>query len=95
MLAEFGRAFADADVVVLTDVYAAGEDPLPGVSGESIFDEIKKSGHASVRYVADKGALAAALATEVQKGDLVITLGAGDIYKSGEQLLEILEASRG
>ena len=91
LLREFGRAFDAADVVILTDVYAAGEAPIPGISGETIFAEVQRTSPVSVHYVADKMAVATVLHREVRAGDLVLTLGAGDIHKSGEQLLRLLE----
>jgi UDP-N-acetylmuramate--alanine ligase len=87
LLSDFADAFSDADVVVLTDVYPAGEEPLPGISGRSIETEVLRRGHSDVTYVENKADVAAALADRAQDGDLILTLGAGDIYKSAEQLL--------
>lgn len=91
LLREFGRAFDAADVVILTDIYAAGEQPIPGVSGETIFAEVQRASPVSVHYVADKMDVATVLHREVRAGDLVLTLGAGDIHKTGDQLLRLLE----
>ena len=90
LLTEFTTCFDDADVVVLTDVYAAGEEPIPGVSGRSIFEAVANRGHKDVTYVEHKSQIADVLRDKVQEGDLVLTLGAGDIYKSGDKLLELL-----
>ena len=90
---EFGRALAAADLVVLTDVYPAREEPEPGVTGELVVDAARAAG-ADVRYVPDKTGLPAALADLVRGGDLVMTLGAGDITRVGPALLERLGASR-
>ena len=90
---EFGRALAAADLVVLTDVYPAREEPEPGVTGELVADAARAAG-ADVRYVPDKTGLPAALAGLVRGGDLVMTLGAGDITRVGPALLERLGASR-
>lgn len=89
---EFGEALCLANVVVVTDVYAAREDPLPGVSGALIADAAQRhaDGKTEVHYVADKQALAATLATMVRPGDLVMTLGAGDVTLVGPMLARML-----
>ena len=92
LLNEFLSAFDDADVVVLTEIYAAGEEPIPGVSGESLYRALKKRGHADVRFVPHKEDLVAAALELVQAGDVVLTLGAGDIYRTGRALLDQLGA---
>jgi UDP-N-acetylmuramate--alanine ligase len=90
LLTEFTTCFDDADVVVLTDVYPAGEEPIPGVSGRSIFEAVANRGHKDVIYVEHKSQIADVLRDKVEEGDLVLTLGAGDIYKVGDKLLELL-----
>ncbi len=75
---EFGLALAKADVVVVTDVYGAREEPVPGVTGALIADAARLAG-ADTHYVAHKAQLAAFLAERVEPGDLVLTMGAGDI----------------
>lgn len=89
---EFGKAFVSADVLVLTDVYAAGEAPIPGISGQTIVDEVKRQSGQHVVYEPAREKLAAYLKDFVQLGDLVITMGAGDIYKTGEELVALLQA---
>lgn len=84
---EFVDAFDDADVLILTDVYSAGEKPIPGVSGELIFKEVKEGGHKNVTYIPDKRDIVFLLKDIVKSGDVVMTLGAGDIYKIGEEFL--------
>lgn len=86
---EFGKALALADRVLVTDIYASREDPIPGVSGRLVEDAVEAAGGSS-RYVPDKGDLPAALAEEVRPGDLVITLGAGDVTLVGPILLGLL-----
>jgi len=88
---EFGRAFVAADKLVLTDVYAAGEAPLEGISGETILEEVNRQSGQDVTYIQDKAQLAGFLRQQVQPGDLIITMGAGDIYKTGEELVELLK----
>ncbi|MFM2153116.1 MAG: hypothetical protein RL199_1551, partial [Pseudomonadota bacterium] len=83
---DFARAFNDADVVLVTDVYAAGEEPIEGFDGARLAEAIHACGHRDVRHVA-RGDLVAAAAKLVKEGDLVLTLGAGDITKAGPELL--------
>ncbi len=90
LLAEFGAAFAQADVVFVTEIYPAGESPLPGVSGEGLANAIRTSGHPSVTWIERKELLAERVLPTLKAGDLVLTLGAGDIWKAGPQLLERL-----
>lgn len=78
---EFTRAFNQADHVLLADVYAAGEAPIPGISSETLAQAIAAHGHHAVRYVSDRAALADELAQVARPGDCVIALGAGDINK--------------
>ncbi len=84
---EFATSFDDADVLLLTDVYPAREAPIEGISGELIATAARAAGHRDVHYVAHKADLAATLRTLVQPGDMVLTLGAGDIWKVGLELL--------
>jgi UDP-N-acetylmuramate--alanine ligase len=78
---DFARAFDQADDVYVTDIYAAGERPIAGISGEALAEAIRKHGHRSVQYVADRDDLAARLAQAAQQGDVVVALGAGDINR--------------
>jgi UDP-N-acetylmuramate--alanine ligase len=78
---EFAQAFDQADVVLVTDIYAAGEAALPGVTGESLARAIEAQGHRNVQYVADREELAERLAAEASPGDVVVALGAGDINR--------------
>ncbi|HMI86157.1 MAG TPA: UDP-N-acetylmuramate--L-alanine ligase [Polyangiaceae bacterium] len=88
----FSRAFNKADVVVVTDVYAAGEAPIPGVTAARLAQSIREHGHHDVTYVADKRDVAAALQQRIKRGDIVIALGAGDINASIRELMVRLEA---
>ncbi|HWA76130.1 MAG TPA: UDP-N-acetylmuramate--L-alanine ligase [Polyangiaceae bacterium] len=78
---DFTRAFNQADVLFVTDIYAAGEAPIPGISGETLAEGIAQHGHHAVRYVGDKALLAGELSRVARPGDVVIALGAGDINK--------------
>lgn len=82
---EFGMSFFDADVLVVTDVYPSREKPIDGVDGKLIADRAKAFGHKNVSYVRDKSALPDSLLGMVREGDLVVTMGAGDIYTFGER----------
>jgi UDP-N-acetylmuramate--alanine ligase len=84
---EFGRAFFNADVLVLTDVYPAREEPIQGVSGELIANAAREFGHKQVRYIPEKKSVPGYLMSIVQPGDMVITMGAGDIWKFGEEFV--------
>jgi UDP-N-acetylmuramate--alanine ligase len=87
---EFVKAFYDADLLVLTDIYAAGEDPIAGITGEALFREVKRHGQKEVAFVADREALPGHLLSEVRPGDIVLTLGAGNVWQAGEQLAQLL-----
>jgi len=89
LLADFATAFNDADALLLTEIYAAGEDPIPGVSGGRLFEAVKACGHRDVAF-AERGELARRLRERLREGDLVIALGAGDITHACEELLELL-----
>ncbi len=87
---DFGRAFFNADVLVLTDIYPAREEPIQGITGELIANTAKEYGHKHVHYVADKKAVPDFLMKMKQPGDIIITMGAGDIWKYGEEFIKQL-----
>ena len=88
---DFLTAFEGADRLVLTEVYPAGEDPIPGATGETLYQAIKRKGHLDVEFVADKSEIVKRLTETLNPGDVVLTLGAGDIYKVGEAVVEALQ----
>ena len=90
LFVDFTTAFNDADVVLLTEIYPAGEEPIPGVSAEALADAIRAYGHRSVAFVPERARLAQAVKERVREGDIVITLGAGDITAVGPELLRML-----
>ncbi|MGD2103452.1 MAG: UDP-N-acetylmuramate--L-alanine ligase [Acidimicrobiia bacterium] len=90
--AEFGAALANADVVVVTDVFGARETPVPGVTGELVAEAARASG-AEVHYIPHRFDLAAYIAPRVEAGDLVLSLGAGDITLLHTELAPILDAA--
>lgn len=89
---EFGLSFFDAEVCVITDVYPSREEPIEGVSGRLIADTAKEYGHRQVHYVEDKEELPGQLKEIAKPGDVIITMGAGDIYKYGEAFVKELES---
>lgn len=92
-MVEFGRSFVDADEVVITDVYAAGEQPIEGVSGPRVRDAVVSSGHRSVRYI-DRARVKDELFKGLKVGDLILVLGAGDIYQVADELASAIKARR-
>jgi len=84
---QFAKAFEQADMVFVTDIYPAGEAPLPNISGEHLTDTIKASGHPAAHWVNGKEDVVSQVQPWLQEGDIVLTLGAGDIGKVGEALL--------
>ena len=86
----FLAAFDDADLLVLTDIYPAGEDPIDGVTGEALYEALRRRGHVDVRFVRSREAIVAELLPHLRGGDLVLTLGAGDVHRVCEPLLAAL-----
>lgn len=91
---EFGRAFFNADVLVLTDVYPAREEPIQGVTGELIANAAKSFGHKAVHYIPEKKNVPEFLMTIKQPGDIIITMGAGDIWRFGEEFIKKLAGKK-
>jgi UDP-N-acetylmuramate--alanine ligase len=90
---DFGQSFFDADVLIITDIYPARENPIEGVTGLLIANEARSLGHRNVNYIADKDDVPEFLRDIVCDEDMVITLGAGDIWKTGEQFIGLLKKS--
>jgi UDP-N-acetylmuramate--alanine ligase len=91
LMDEFARSFNNADVLMVSDIYAASEDPIPGISAESLVEAVHRFGHKDARYAGALDDAARALLEEVRPGDMVITLGAGNVYRVGEKLVELLK----
>ena len=87
---EFCRAFHQADVLVVTEIYPAGEEPRAGVSGERLAEGIKKHGHRHVRFVSEIDDVPEALRDTLEEGDLVLTLGAGSVTSVSDKLAEVV-----
>ena len=88
---DFVTAFDGADRLILTDIYPAGEDPIAGVSSEALYHAIKKQGRLEVEHIVGKDAIVSQLNATLKHGDIVLTLGAGDIYQVGEALVAALQ----
>jgi UDP-N-acetylmuramate--alanine ligase len=88
---EFGQVLLESDVLVVTDIYPAREKPMPGITGDLVCESAKRLGHKDTFYVPKMEDAAPFLRKMVKKDDMVITMGAGDVYKVGEELLKSLE----
>jgi UDP-N-acetylmuramate--alanine ligase len=94
LLEEFGRAFYLADHVVVTDIYRAGETPIEGLDGAVVADALVRHGHRSAVHEPDLDKIPGMLRETVQPGDVVLTLGAGDVWKVGEGLVKLAKGER-
>ena len=84
---DFARAFYHADVLIVLPIYPAGEDPIPGVTAERLVSLVEKFGHRDVTFAPDFAAAEVLLGARLLPGDLLLTLGAGDVWKIGERVL--------
>ena len=91
LLDEFAVAFKDCDELVVTDIYAASEEPIPGINGAMLAEKIAATTGQAVQYMSGQDTIEQYLENHVQSGDMVMTIGAGDIYKMGENLVKALE----
>ncbi|HUJ62714.1 MAG TPA: UDP-N-acetylmuramate--L-alanine ligase [Kofleriaceae bacterium] len=94
-LDEFARAFHDADAVVICDIFAAGEKPIDGITSAALVEQVRAAGHGDVAYVARREDVARWLDEHARPGDLVITLGAGNVQLVCNELIELLEQRLG
>jgi UDP-N-acetylmuramate--alanine ligase len=90
---EFVKAFHDADVLILTDIYPAGEQPIEGVTAEALASRIRRHGQRDVTWISDREKLCEHLERVLQPGDIMLTLGAGNVWQVGETMLERLAAA--
>jgi UDP-N-acetylmuramate--alanine ligase len=90
LLEEFGRAFSDADTVIVLPIYAASEEPIPGVTAERLAERIEGP---QVQFAGDFATAVAAVAAQAKKGDLILTLGAGSVSQLGPLILTALEGA--
>jgi len=86
----FGSAFHLADMLIITSIYPAGEQPLPGVTSELIYNAARDAGHREVYLIEDLEEARKFLLETLKEGDLFITMGAGNVWRTGEKLLEEL-----
>jgi UDP-N-acetylmuramate--alanine ligase len=84
---DFACAFNNADILLVLPIYAAGETPIPGISAERLIELIKRHGHRDASFAPDFSAIQPILREKLRDGDLLITLGAGDVWKVGEEFL--------
>lgn len=90
LMDDFARSFDQADLLYLTDIYGAGESPIAGISGKSLSDRIKAVGNTHVIYLPRKSQWVEEVVPELAENDLLITLGAGDIWKVGQEIFQCL-----
>jgi UDP-N-acetylmuramate--alanine ligase len=91
LMDQFATAFNQADVLVLTEIYPASEEPIPGVTGARLYDEVRKYGHKNVRFEPDSRKIPRLLKTLVRPGDIVMIQGAGNINKIVPDFVKLLE----
>jgi len=90
LMDEFSASFADSDFLFLIDIYPAGEKPVEGVTSGVLLEKIKERGHSDVFYSIDKEDVLNQVVSRIKKGDILLTLGAGDVWKLGEKVIERL-----
>ena len=91
LIDEFSVSFTDADLIVVLDIYPAGEFPIEGINSENLVGRIRKAGHKDVVYGKDREDAIRHIVANVKKGDIVLTLGAGNVWKLGEEILNGLK----
>ncbi|HZC65004.1 MAG TPA: UDP-N-acetylmuramate--L-alanine ligase, partial [Candidatus Dormibacteraeota bacterium] len=87
---EFTLAFNLADFLIVTDIYAASEAPIPGISGEALATAIAETGHKNVHYVRSMQDAIEMLLKESQAGDAILTIGAGNVTRASNELVVLL-----
>ncbi len=91
LAADFGKALQSADLVFVTSIYAASEDPIPGVSGQTIVDAIEAHGSTKAQYLPDLESAHHCVGNALQEGDLFLTLGAGNVHEAGNRIIRDLK----
>ncbi|MFH0933219.1 MAG: UDP-N-acetylmuramate--L-alanine ligase [Nitrospirota bacterium] len=92
LMDEFATSFNDADFLILLDVYPAGERQIEGINSVTLFERIKKRGFNNTLYMKDKEEAISHIVSHMQKGDMLLTLGAGDVWKIGDEILHRLRS---
>lgn len=90
LMDEFASSFRDADFLIILDIYPAGEKPIEGINSCALIEKIRKSGRNNALYIKDRDEAIRYIASNMRKGDLLVTLGAGDVWKIGDKLLQKL-----
>ncbi len=93
LMDEFSSSFHNADSLVILDIYSAGEMPIKSINSETLSQKIKKTGHNDVLYIKEKEAVIGHIVSHIQKGDVLLTLGAGNVWKIGEEILHRLKGN--
>ena len=88
---EFGRSFYQSDILLVTPIFPAREKPIAGISGKMIADAAVQSGHKNVHYIDDNDKIIEIMEQYARSGDIIITMGAGNIYRYGEKFLEVTQ----
>ena len=89
---QFGNSFSDADVLCVMDIYPAGEKPIEGVNADAVVKAIKDNGHKDVVSFIDRSVLTETIMKRLRPHDLFLTIGAGDVWKTGEALLKRMKS---
>ncbi len=93
LMGDFALAFNNADVLFVTDIYAASEQPIEGITAEILTENIRKYGHKNATYVGDIDGVLDIVMPQLQENDLVITLGAGTITRLSDEIVERLKGN--
>lgn len=93
LMDEFSHSFNDADSLVLLDIYSAGEQPIEGVNSGVLFEKIKNTGYRTVVYMKEREDAIVHVLSHIKKGDVLLTLGAGNVWRIGEEVLSRLRSS--
>jgi UDP-N-acetylmuramate--alanine ligase len=91
LMDDFSSSFNDADSLILLDIYSAGEKPIEGVSSATLVEKIKKAGHGGVLYPKNREEAIGHIISNMKRGDIFLTLGAGDVWKMGDEILSRLK----
>jgi UDP-N-acetylmuramate--alanine ligase len=94
LLEEFATSFYNADLVIVTNIYPAGEPPIPGIHAGLVADGLKEHGHKYVHYIPDLKEIPGFLTEIIKHGDMVLTLGAGDVWKVGDELAAMVKKNQ-
>jgi UDP-N-acetylmuramate--alanine ligase len=90
---EFARSFNQADAVYVLDVYGASEKPIEGVTADALAARMREFGHRNAQYTGTMEDAVAAVLSEAKKGDVVMTLGAGNVWQTGDKVLQQLKGA--